>query len=66
MKLKNPLLFITLILAVIIFFPLATIWSLNTLFQIGIAYTFKTWLAAVFLQMVTFGSIKNSVHQKSK
>lgn len=66
MELKNPLLFFTLILAVIIFFPLATIWSLNTLFQIGIAYTFKTWLAAVFLQMVTFGSIKNSVHQKSK
>lgn len=29
--------------------PLALIWSLNTLFGLGIAYTFKTWGAALIL-----------------
>lgn len=29
--------------------PFATIWSLNTLFSLGIPYTFWTWLAAVFM-----------------
>jgi hypothetical protein len=31
--------------------PLLTIWSLNTLFGLGIAYTFWTWLAVIFLGM---------------
>jgi cyanate permease len=31
--------------------PLLTIWSLNTLFGLSIAYTFWTWLAVVFLGM---------------
>lgn len=29
--------------------PLVTIWSLNTLFSLGIQYTFWTWLAAFIL-----------------
>lgn len=37
--------------------PLITIWSLNTLFGIGISYTFKTWLATMWLSLVTVGSI---------
>jgi hypothetical protein len=36
--------------------PLAAIWALNTLFGLGIAYTFKTWLAALVL-----GAILNPV-----
>jgi hypothetical protein len=39
---------IFLILA-IVFGPLAVIWSVNTLFAVGIAYTFWTWLAALIL-----------------
>jgi hypothetical protein len=31
--------------------PFITIWSLNTLFGLGIAYTFWTWLAMIFLGM---------------
>jgi hypothetical protein len=31
--------------------PLLTIWALNTLFGLGIAYTFWTWLAVIFLGM---------------
>jgi len=38
-----------LIAALIVFMPLVAIWSLNTLFGLGIAYTFKTWCAAVIL-----------------
>jgi len=29
--------------------PIITIWSLNTLFNLGIAYTFWTWLATLVL-----------------
>jgi uncharacterized membrane protein YphA (DoxX/SURF4 family) len=36
--------------------PLAAIWALNTLFGLAIAYTFKTWLAALVL-----GAILNPV-----
>lgn len=45
---------LTLLIAVIIFGPLAGIWSLNTLFPVlAIPYTWETW-AAFFL---LFGSI---------
>lgn len=55
-----------LILLAIVFLigvgPLITIWSLNTLFMAGsIAYTFKTWLAALLLQMTLAGLIKSGV-----
>ena len=67
MKTKiNPFLFLAIVLTVIILFPLATIWSLNTLFQLGIAYSFKTWLAAVFLQMATFGGVSSTIRETSK
>ena len=29
--------------------PVAVIWALNTLFGLSIAFTFKTWLAALVL-----------------
>ena len=32
-----------------VFGPLLGIWALNTLFGLTIAYTFKTWLAALVL-----------------
>lgn len=38
---------VLLILALIIFGPFLSIWSLNTLFGLGIAYTFKTWIAII-------------------
>lgn len=39
---------ILLIIAAIIFGPLMSIWALNTLFSLNIAYTFWTWLAMVW------------------
>jgi len=41
-----------LIVALIVFLPLGLIWSLNTLFGLAIAYSFKMWLAAFVLLTV--------------
>lgn len=43
---------ILFIVAVIVFGPFATIWSVNTLFpSLAIQYSFDTWLAVVLLGM---------------
>jgi hypothetical protein len=45
------------ILILILLFPLATIWSLNTLFPaLAIPVTFDTWMAAVILGGVIGGT----------
>lgn len=51
------------ILVLIVFGPFISIWSLNTLFGLGIAYTFKTWLATIWLQMVTFGGVQTAINK---
>lgn len=61
----STLIFVFLLLiSLIIVGPLITIWSLNTLFGLGIAYTFWTWLAMAWLAMVTFGSVTSSIRNK--
>ena len=48
----NGTLALGFILLVVLFFvigPLLTLWMLNTLFHLGIAYTIKTWVAALIL-----------------
>lgn len=57
---------IALIIAILVFAPLATIWSVNTLFSLGIEYTFKTWLATVWIQMVTFGNVTTAINNNKK
>lgn len=52
---------IAFILVVLVFGPFVTIWSLNTLFGLGIAYSLKTWLATIWIQMVTFGGVQTAV-----
>ena len=37
------------IIAWVFLWPLAVIWALNTLFAMGIAYTFWNWLAMIVL-----------------
>lgn len=53
---------IMVILAVVVlaFFPLITIWSLNTLFATGIDYNFTNWFAVVFIQATISGLTKSS------
>jgi hypothetical protein len=57
---------LVVILVLLVLFPLATIWSLNTLFPaLAIPVTLETWMATVILggvvggtNGVTFGSKK--------
>jgi hypothetical protein len=48
---------IALVGLIIVVVPLATIWSLNTLFpMLAIAYSIETWFAAVVLGSVVGGT----------
>jgi len=51
---------IILTLILVVFGPFFTIWSLNTIFGLEIAYTFKTWVAVIWLITIIHG-IKISV-----
>ena len=53
------------IIAGILLFPLATIWALNTLFGLGIAYTWKTWLAVIVINF-TLASVGTANRANSK
>lgn len=46
---------IALVILVIVFGPLCTIWALNTLFALNIAYSFETWLATILLTSIVTG-----------
>ena len=48
----HPVLILVLSLALYAINSLALIWSLNTLFNTGIPYSFNTWLAGVILFLV--------------
>lgn len=44
--------FSLLIIAILVFGPLATVWALNTLFPIlSIPYTFYSWLAVIVMNL---------------
>ena len=48
---------VLLVIALLILMPVATIWSLNTLFPaLAIPLTFDTWIAAVVLGGVVGGT----------
>ena len=53
-------------LGVFITAPLMTIWSLNTLFGIGVGYTVKTWLAVAWLSTITFGGVTTAINNLKK
>ena len=58
------ILWLVLIVALIIFGPLATIWSLNTLFPVlDIAFTLESWCAALILGGVIGGTTGLSFKQ---
>lgn len=56
---------IGLLALVIVIGPLATLWSLNTLFPaLAIPYTWETWLAsALLLSPVSIGTVKGSIRR---
>ena len=50
---------LAIVIFVIILGPIATIWSLNTLFPaLAIPYSFETWLAAIILGGVFKTNVK--------
>lgn len=56
----SDFLMLVLIVAVIVLTPFGTLFMLNTLFNLGLAFTFKTWLAALILNgMLTVNVKKN-------
>ena len=40
---------VLLLLITALSFPLATIWAMNSLFKLSIAYTFQNWISVVIL-----------------
>jgi hypothetical protein len=46
-----------LVIALLLFWPLAVLWSLNTLFGLAIPFTFWTWLSVIILT-ATFNSTR--------
>lgn len=38
-----------MVVALVVLWPICAIWSLNTLFGLGIPYTVNTWLAVLLL-----------------
>lgn len=52
---------------VIVVLPLATIWSLNTLFALSIAYTWQTWLAAqILLTPFSIGTVTGTIRSGNR
>jgi hypothetical protein len=58
MKIISILAFVAFVIIVIGYGPLLTIWSLNTVFGLKIAYTFWTWLGVLFLSTPLFIKFK--------
>jgi hypothetical protein len=54
------ILIVVAVIALIVFWPLAAIWAVNTLFGFTIAYTFWNWLAVVVL-VALFGKANVNV-----
>ena len=62
-EMKDLMLIIFLILLIcslIVIFPLLSIWSLNTLFGVGIPYNFATWFAALWLTILVTAKASKS------
>lgn len=47
-------------IAFIVLSPIATVWMLNTLFGLGLAYGLKTWAAALILNGMLTVNVKKS------
>lgn len=46
------------IFVIVLLFPFATIWALNTLFALSIPYTFWSWLAMIIVNCTVYGATK--------
>ena len=61
-KLILGVLFVIFVILMIVFWPFAIIWAINTLAPaMSIPYSFWTWLAVVVLNLSTFGGLHSSI-----
>ena len=58
MKVARILGVVVLVVLIVALWPLLFIWSINTLFGTGIAYTWATWFAAIVLAIM-LGAARN-------
>lgn len=58
MKGIGILLGLLVLILLIVFVPFLVIWSLNTLFSLGIGYTIWTWIAVVILVFIINPTVK--------
>lgn len=52
-----PALIVVVVFALIALVPLGYIWSLNTLFAMGIEFTWTNWLAMFVLNVLVGGTV---------
>jgi hypothetical protein len=52
------------IIGLIVIGPIFTIWSLNTLFNLGIPVDMSTWLAVSWLTLMTVGNVTSAIKSK--
>ena len=57
MKKTTIVLAVIALILLVIFAPLAIIWSLNTLFPLSIPYNFYTWLAVVVMNLTWMAKV---------
>ena len=62
MKNTAAILIIVVIFTLVFLVPFAVIWALNTLFALGIPYTFWTWLAMLVVTG-TFGKTNVKINK---
>jgi len=62
MKNTAAIMFIIILFALVFLVPFAVIWALNTLFALGIPYTFWTWLAMLIVTG-TFGKTNVKINK---
>lgn len=64
MKKEYGVLYMIIVVAAIIFGPLLTIASMNTLFGLAIPYAIETWASVVWLTLATFGGVTSAIREK--
>jgi hypothetical protein len=64
MKNTTLLVWLVIVVAMVVFGPFVTIWSLNTIFGLTIEYSIATWFAAVWLQGTLMGGVITTIKNR--
>ena len=56
---SSTIIAILIVAVAVVIGPIATIWSLNTVFSLGIPYTIWTWLGVAWLQILIYNGARS-------